>query len=151
MKQHLVDWIGGNPWEVVPLHGMARVYVALLGLASIVGAVSLGLDHNSIIVVEGWQYVSPFFLVLGGVACTVWAWQPTWRLAYAVGGSVLATCYLFRGMGALVSLALTPPPTAPWALVLGYIVYTMLGLSILMVWRYLAPVIKPRVPPTTRR
>lgn len=143
----LTHWLGGDPWDVVPLHGVARLYVAMLGLGSLTAAVALGIDRSSVITVEGWQWLGPIMLTIGGLACIVWAWKPQHRYAYAVAGSVLSASYIFRGVGAMLTLIDGTP--APWAVSLGAVVYTLFGVSILMVWRHLAPVIRPRRLPET--
>lgn len=144
---HLTRWFGGDPWDVIPLHGIARVYVAMLGVGSLVAAVALGIDRSSVITVEGWQWLGPVMLIVGGLACVLWAIRPTNRYAYAVAGSVLSASYIFRGVGAVLTLCYGTP--APWAVGLGAVVYSLFGISILMVWRHLAPVIRPKRPPET--
>lgn len=149
MRNGLGRWLAGDPWDVVPLHGAARWYVVLMGIASIFAALGLALDGGTVVTVHGLQYGSSIALVIGAVACLLWAWRPSWRGAYAVAGSVLAATFLTRAVLAIVTLL--EGAKVPWAVHVAGAVYTMLGFSVLVVWRHLAPVIRPRVPPESPR
>lgn len=145
-KNALGRWLAGDPWDVVPLHGAARWYVVLMGAASLLAAAGLALDGGTVVTVRGISgYASSAALIVGAVACLVWAWQPTWRVAYAIAGSVLASTFLVRAALAVATLIRGSP--APWAVHVAGAVYTMLGFSVLAVWRHLAPVIRPMRPP----
>lgn len=132
-------WLAGDPWEVVPLHGLARWYVVLMGVASLLMAGGLALDGGTVVSAEGLKYGSSVALVVGAVACLLWAWRPTWRIAYAVAGSVLAATFLMRAV--LAAATLIAGSQVPWAVHVAGALYTMLGFSVLAVWRHLAPVI----------
>lgn len=145
LAEGVQSWIGGNPWEVVPLHGVARAYVALLGAASILMAIALAVDEGTIIAVEGWEYATPAALAVGGVAAIWWAYRPRSRHAYALAGSVLAGTFVLRGLMAALTLVLGTP--FPWAVVVAGCLCWIAGFGVLVIWRHLAPVIAPKRPP----
>lgn len=138
-------WIGGNPWDVVPLHGIARAYVALLGAASLLMSVALAIDDGTIVAAEGWEYGTPAALAVGGCAAIWWAFHPRSRISYALAGSILAGTFVLRGIMAAVTLVVGTP--FPWAVVVAGCLCWIAGFGVLVIWRHLAPVITPKHPP----